>query len=1002
MGTKILRLFCLSACMMPLTLLAQVAGDFTSPQKLFDEARELFRQQNYTAAVPLVQEYIKQEPQSNQLYEADYMLACAAYELKDFNRLDILKNYLAKHPDTPYGNRVKALMASDYFFRERYRRAIELFHSADLGMLSNEERDDMTYRMAISYLSTDDLEEATVWFETLRQVSSKYQTDCVYYISYIRYTQKKYDEALSGFLRLENNAKYKTLVPYYIADIYLEQGKYDKAKAIAQNYLSARTVESEKTAEMHRILGEIYYHDKNYSTAASEFERYVSGTKNPQRSALYMMGLSYYETRVFSKAAAALGEVTKENDELTQNANLHLGLSYLQLADKNKARMAFEQAAASSDDINIKEQALYNYALAIHETSFSAFGESVTTFERFLNEFPNSAYVPQISNYLVDVYLTTRSYEPALTSIERISRPNNQIMEAKQKILFQLGTETFANAGFQKSVDYFTRSIAIGKYNQQTNADAHYWRGEAYYRLNKLAEAARDFTEYLRLNRQGNTEMYALAQYNLGHIAFHNKNYSLTHNYLQEFIRTYKGQDKTILADAYNRIGDSYLQIRNYSEAKNYYSQAEGLDTSTGDYSFYQLALVAGLQKDYVGKITLLNRLTGKYPSSPYAVNALYEKGRSYVLMNNNSQAVASFRELVSRYPESPISRKAAAEIGLLHYQNEQYNEAINAYKSVIQKYPGSEEARLAFYDLKSIYIDLNRIDEFAALAGTLPGNLQFDVNEQDSLTYVAAEKTYTRGQVNQAKESFTRYLQSYPQGAFTLNAYYYLTVIAKDQKNPDLVLQYSSKLLEYPDNPFSVKALTMRAEVQFNQQNYRDALITYKMLKEKAPSTDHRIVAETGILRSAFFLRDDTEIIRAATDVLGESKLSPEIVTEATYYRAKAYLRQNAIQPAMADLRVLAKDTRNLFGAEAKYLVAEQLYNQKDYNGAEKELLNFIQQSTPHSYWLARGFILLSDTYVAMGRQLDARQYLLSLQQNYRGDDGIKSMIETRLEKLK
>ena len=55
-------------------------------------------------------------------------------------------------------------------------------------------------------------------------------------------------------------------------------------------------------------------------------------------------------------------------------------------------------------------------------------------------------------------------------------------------------------------------------------------------------------------------------------------------------------------------------------------------------------------------------------PSAPYAVNAIYEKGRSYVLMDNNGQAITSFKELLEKYPESPVSRKAAAEIGLLYY----------------------------------------------------------------------------------------------------------------------------------------------------------------------------------------------------------------------------------------------------------------------------------------------------------------------------------------------
>ena len=69
--------------------------------------------------------------------------------------------------------------------------------------------------------------------------------------------------------------------------------------------------------------------------------------------------------------------------------------------------------------------------------------------------------------------------------------------------------------------------------------------------------------------------------------------------------------------------------------------------------------------------------------------------------------------------------------------------------------------------DLKSIYVDMNRIDEFAALASAMPGNIRFDASEQDSLTYMAAEKIYIRGRVEQAKESFGKYLQTFPDGAF-------------------------------------------------------------------------------------------------------------------------------------------------------------------------------------------------------------------------------------------
>ena len=678
-----------------------------------------------------------------------------------------------------------------------------------------------------------------------------------------------------------------------------------------------------------------------------------------------------------------------------------MGLSYLQLAEKNKARMAFEQAAASNADMKIKEQAAYNYALCIHETSYSAFGESVTVFEKFLNEFPNSQYTEMVSNYLVEVYLNTRSYEAALKSIERIAHPGTRIMEAKQKILFQLGTQAFANASFEQAIDYFNQSVAIGQYNRQTKADALYWRGESYYRLNRMTEAARNFREYLQLTEQTNNEMYALANYNLGYTAFHQKDYAQARNWFLKYIQLEKGENRTALADAYNRIGDCFLNERNFDEAKHYYAQAESMNASSGDYSFYQLALVSGLQKDYSGKITLLNRLAGKYPTSPYVINALYEKGRSYVLMNNNNQAIASFKELLSRYPESPISRKAAAEIGLLYYQDGNYDQAIDAYKLVINKYPGSDEARLAMLDLKSLYVDMNRIDEFAALAASMPGNIRFDASEQDSLTYIAAEKIYGRGRIEEAKNSFNKYLQTFPEGSFSLNAHYYLCLIGKEQKNYDMILLHSGKLLEYPDIPFSEEALIMRAEVQFNLQQFADALASYKMLKEKATTADRRLLAETGMLRCAHLIKDDAETIHAATALLAEAKLTPELANEALYYRAKSYMNQKADKKALADLQTLAKDTRNLYGAEAKYLVAQQYYTAGEYAAAEKELLDYIERSTPHAYWLARSFVLLSDVYMAMDKKLDARQYLLSLQQNYHANDDIEGMIESRLEKL-
>lgn len=1010
MKHKISRILCMALCCAPLLAIAQTSEKTTSPQRLYQEGQTLFRQKAYAAAIAPLQAFVRQIdadgkplPATGEREEAEYMLVCAEYELRNPQSIELLRGYLEEFPDTPHANRIYALIASAYFFEGKYDDALAMFNSSHLELLGNEERDDMTYRLATCYLKTGNAKEAAIWFETLRNTSRKYAADCTYYLSYIRYSQQRYDDALSGFLSLQDNAKYKALVPYYIAEIYLIKKNYDKAEIVAQNYLSAYPGHT-YTGEMYRVQGTADYHFGKYHEAIKAFEKYLENNAESahRRDALYMLGMSCYQTGVYSQVPVILGEVTTEKDALAQNAYLHMGLAYLQLADKNKARMAFEQAAASNTDLKIKEQAAYNYALCIHETSYSAFGESVTVFEKFLNEFPNSPYADKVSNYLVEVYMDTRSYDAALKSIERITHPSMAILEAKQKILFQLGTQSFANTQFEQAIGYFNQSIALGQYNLQTKADALYWRGESYYRLNRMQEAARNFNDYLAIAPQKNTEMFALAYYNLAYIAFHKKDYATAQNRFLKFVQLDKGENATALADAYNRMGDCYLHVRRFDEAKQYYSRAENIGTPAGDYSYYQLALVAGLQKDYDGKVTLLNRLATKYPDSPYAVNALYEKGRSYVQSNNNSQAIATFRELLNKYPESPISRKAATEIGLLYYQNDDYNRAIEAYKYVITKYPGSEEARLAMRDLKSIYVDANRVDEFAALAAQMPGEIRFEVSEQDSLTYIAAEKVYMKGDITPAKASFTRYLQSYPNGAFSLNSHYYLCLIGKEEKDEEAILEHAGKLLEYPDNPYSEEALLMRGEILFNRKQYKQALADYKQLQARAATAERRQLGATGVLRCAALLKDDVEVIHAATALLAETKLTPELRSEALHFRSKAYLNQKADSKAMDDLKLLAKDTRTLYGAEAKYLVAQQQYNAGEYVAAEKEILNFIDQSTPHAYWLARSFILLSDVYVAMDKKLDARQYLLSLQQNYQADDDIEGMIEERLEQIK
>ena len=645
--------------------------------------------------------------------------------------------------------------------------------------------------------------------------------------------------------------------------------------------------------------------------------------------------------------------------------------------------MAFEAAATSSYDRQIQEAAMYNYALLIHETAFTGFGESVTIFEDFLNDFPNSQYADKVNDYLVEVYLTTKNYDAALKSIEKIKHPSVKILDAKQNILFQLGTESFTNMKMDEAIDLFTRAIQMGTYNEEARSDAYFWRGESYYRKGEYGNAISDYRTYQNNTQQKGTDMYALSFYNLGYCYFKQQEYDMALSRFRQYTDVEQNHAAASYADAYNRKASQILP-------------------SAGDYSVYQKGFVLGLQKDYNGKIRTMDQLIREYPESQYIDDALFEKGRTYVLLENSSAAIQTFNKLISEYPESSLARKAGVQLGLIYYNDNQPEKAAEAYKQVISTYPGSEEAKVALQDLKSVYIDLNDIDAYATYVNSLGGNIHLNINEQDSLTYIAAEKLFMRGDNEGARRSMQNYLKNYPNGAFSTNANFYLASIAFNLKEYNEALPMFEQVIASGDRKFLEESTARKAEIEYLTEDFKAALETFKRLNTIAENPDNKEAAALGIMRCALKEGNQQDALTGANQLLKNPKVSPEIANEARYVRAKAYMEMGQESKALADLKLISQDTRTAQGAEAKYLLAQLYYDANDDKNAEKVLEEFAKNGTPHQYWLARGFILWADIYIRKGDPVQARVYLNSLQKNYQGDDNITEMIESRLAKLK
>ncbi len=981
--------------------LSQRSEPFISSTRLFDEAKAFYEDKNYAGCLDKLNAYKKQQITSpDLLQEADFMIAASAFKQGRSDALGMLKDYLDAYPETRHQDEVCFMIGSGHFAIPDYNVAIHWLNRANLDHLSEKDQEDYAYRMAYSCLQTNRKEEARRLFGILRKNSDTYRDAATYYAAYIAYSDGQYSEAFPLFDQLKNNKNFQPDVSFYVTQMNFIQGRYSQTIKEGLNLLT-NYPKHQYCTEITRIVGVSYYNESDFTNSAQYLNRYVQQAESPLRNDLYLLGMSYYNLNNYKSAAIYLAKSNPGNDALGQNTYLYLGQSYLNSKEDKNAMMAFESASRMDFDPQAKETAMYNYAMLLHKNSVSAFGESVTVLENFLNTYPHSIYADKVNDCLVDVYLTTKNYDTALKSIDKIKNPGNKILEAKQKIYFYLGTVYFTNTDYTNAVNYFTKAIGAGHYAPDEKDKAIYWRGESHYKQEQYEPAIRDYNAYLQTS-QGKSDLGIRTHYNLGYCYFKKSQYDSAQSEFNTFIDQ-ENKTEPALADAYARLGDCFFDKRQFAAAENAYTQSAALQPSFADYAVFQKGFVMGLQKNYTGKVAQMDKLIQTYPDSRYLTDAIYEKGRAYVMLENNPAAIQAFENLLKTYPQAPYSRKAGVQIGLLYFNQSNLQKSAEAYKRVIEQYPGSEEARVAAQDLKSVYVELNDIQGYANYVKGHGGLEKFETTEQDSLTYLAAEKSFLKGDEKQAQSALNGYLQQFPEGAFAVNTHNYLGLIYYNRKDYPKAKAEFQQVIDAGNTEFLENALLITAGIQYMENDYKNAMTTYGRLKQNTQVKSHEITALLGILRSGSHLNDYAEMIRSSEALLKESNLSPEVAAESRYYQAKAYLGLHENTKAVPELKELSKDTRTVYGAEAKYLLAQHYFDNKEWDKAETEVLDYIKKGTPHAYWLARSFVLLSDVYVAKNDLFKAKQYLESLQNNYKNtDDDIHAMIEKRLANLK
>lgn len=969
----------------------------TSATSFIQRGTAMLADRNFVGAANQFSSAAKQYISENQLEYDRFCLAIAELKQGNPEAYSLISDFIAEYPASPLRFYAKTALADCLYDSADWAGALEIYNDINPAVFDSPRAASMLYHRAFCRLVTGNYDSAESDYAAIAG-SKVYGNSVKFYQGYIAYCRQNYNEALNLFKSVSPKQTGPTrMTDFYLSQIYYKKGDYNLAYSTAVRALKTENITDGFRAEAERVAGESAFNLDQDSKAVAHLRRYKKLTENPLPSALYVLGVSEYRDGNYSEAINTLTPVAKEDNAIGQSANLFIGQSSAKLGNYTAAMLAFDNACNMNFDDSVRETALYNYAVAKSEGGKIPFGSTVSAFESFLKQYPKSRYANDVEEYIITGYMTDNNYNAALNSINSIKNPSQNILRAKQQVLYTLGTKELAKGDHVGALNSFRQAKALGSLIPEVYRELDLWIAESLYKGKSYSGAASSYRSYLNSNRKGAN--IPAANYGLGYACFGDKKFSEAYSAFDAFLAKPGNASAGMIADALNRMGDCRYYASEFDRAAALYDKAFSTSPTTGDYALFQQAMMKGLRRQHSEKIAGMKNMMERFPTSSLVPQALLETGDAYNELGNTSDVIATYRELTSRYGSTAQGRQGELLLAITYLNNDRTNDAAETYRRIIRNYPTSDEARIAADDLKRIYADRGTLPEFISFMNSVPNSPEINPSEIDKLTYESAEKVYlTRNDIS----AVNKYLADYPKGENRAGALFYSAESARKQNRYTESLELVSELIEnHPHWQGIDEAILMKAENETDLDMLPVALETFERLENSASSAMAVNNARLGIMKVARDLGEAQKALDAADKLLASSALESGEREDILFSRGVALEMLDRNDEAVAQWKELTSNTDNLYGTKATFYLANHYFNNSDLKNARKYAELLVNANTPHNYWLARTFILLSDINRSEGNTFEADEYLKSLKENYPGSEAdIFTMIEQRLTK--
>lgn len=978
------------------SVLAQKTTVYIHEDAEFKTGIELFQKEKYGAAQKSFRKYIASSANTQSLLriDAEYYNAICAIELFNKDGELYLKQFIKDHPESPKVKTAYFYLGKYNYRKKKWRDALEWFQKVDIYDLTTEELAEFYFKRGYSSFSVDKFEDAKKDLFEIKDVDNKYAGAAKYYYAHIAYTEKNYETALTDFLKLEKNETFGPVVPYYIAQLYYLQGKYEKVIEYAPALLDSAN--TKRAPEIARVLGESYYRTNRYKEAIPHLMKYEKSSGPMTRKDNFQLGYAYYKINECDDAVNYFIKVTNIDDSLVQSAYYHMGDCYIKLDNKQNARNAFGQASKLEFDKVIQEDALYNYAKLCYELAYNPYSEAIKAFQKYIKNYPDSPRIDEAYTFLVNVFMTSKNYKEALEAIESIKVMTPELKQVHQKIAYYRGVELYNNADYREAVKLFTKSTTY-TFDKNISAQALYWKGESFYRLQDYEKAINSYQGFISEPGSIARSEYSDVNYNIGYSFYKMKDWDNSTIWFRKYV-TFKPQaDGKKVNDALNRIGDGYFMKREFANAVDYYGQSYKMKQMNPDYALFQKALASGVLKKYNDKINDLKSFITNYSGtgSTYTERARFELAQTYYVDNQTDNALLGYKKFIDDYSKSQYVNTALSKIGLIYYAKKDDENALAYFDKLIKRDRKSQEAIEAILTVKAIYVAQGKVQEMADYLASVGAAIP--QAEQDSTQFNIGKRHWMEQDCKSVVADFDKYIQKYPEGIFITEAAFYKAECDYKLGNTDAALTAYMIVTAKNKNQFTEQSLYRASDILFRKKDYAKATEQYKQLELQAEDPKNNTTAKIGLMRCYYQQKDLVNASDYARKIVLLDKISREVYDEAHYTIAQALFAEQKYDDAFAEYKALANSSKNEYGAESSYMVANLLFMKNEYKQSEKAIFDFINGDGDYPYWITKALILLADNYVALKDNFQAKTTLKSIIT----DSDIPELIKIAQEKL-